>query len=231
MGLQYALYRNDLNPDDQNYHARIQNQKTMQFDDIIADMTRRGLTLTDTEVLSVFNELTQTVNRMLNEGYAISTPLVKIRPGIVGKFKNDEDLFDEKRHAVHLTTSLGSELKIDYKKLKPKKVRAINKNPELMALLDYQSNTENELLTKRGAAELIGERLKIDTQDLTQGIFIIGKDAEVRVTTYLFNKPSRIVFNIPEDLPSGEVSIELRNTRKNSTVKCSGTLDTDLTVI
>ena len=61
-------------------------------------------------------------------------------------------------------------------------------------------------------AALRGSLLKFDQEDNTQGIFFIATDGtETQVSNMIKNKPSDLMFLVPESLSTGTFQIELRS--------------------
>jgi hypothetical protein len=231
MSLKYYLVDNKLTPDPEDCVARVQDVPTLTFEQLIRNMTSRGLTLTDTEVQSVFNEFVHAVNDGLQQGFAIATPFMRIRPGIVGVFANPNDSFDPSRHKVKLNASLGSDILISQQAMKTEKVKPAALRPEITHVKDYQTQQENESISRNGTAEIRGSSLKMDHEDPEQGIFIVNDAGETRVSIYIHNKPSQVIFQVPGNLPEGDVRIVVRNKNAGSLVLRHGTFDTALTVI
>lgn len=231
MALKYVLVDNKLTPDPDDCTARTQDLRTVPYEEIIARMTGRGLTLTDTEVKSVFNEFEHLLIELLEEGCAVNTPFIKISPSIVGVFRNADDTFDPARHAVRLNASLGSSIVIDQRKMKLQKEKLSLVQPEILSVKDYQTLQMNEVIKRGGTVEITGSDLKIYPEDLEQGVFIGNQGSEVRVTTYMMNKPSILIFQVPQNVPGGEVYLRVKNkanTGKNIRI---GTFSANLTVI
>ena len=220
-----------MTPDPEDCSARTQDVRNVPFEEVVARMTGRGLTLTDTEVKSVFNEFEHLLIELLEEGCAINTPFLKISPSIVGVFSNADDVFDPARHAVRLNASLGSSIVIDQRKIKVQKEKLSLVQPEILSVKDYQTMQVNEVIKRGGTVEITGSDLKIYPEDLEQGVFIGNQGSEVRVTTYMMNKPSILIFQVPQNVPGGEVYVRVKNkanTGKNIRI---GTFSANLTVI
>lgn len=211
MSLDYALFDNNLTPDPNDCVAKVQNVRVVDMNEIVRRMTGRGLTLTDTEVQGVFNEFKHLVNELLQDGCAISTPFLKINPSIVGVFTNQDDVFDSSRHSVKLNAHLGNEISINTKKISMHKVKADTSEPDIVSVRDFQSLRENEAITRGATVEIKGSELKINTEDNEQGIFIGNDGHMVKVSTILHNKPSHVIFIVPQDVPGGEVKITIKN--------------------
>jgi len=216
MGIKYYLIENKLTATPDDCAARTQSVATISFEEILKRMTGRGMTLTDTEVTSVINELTHVLNDALQEGHAVSTPFMRISPSIMGVFNSKDDLFDHTRHSIKLNASIGPGISVDHKKIKTQKIPAPSKSPVIMQVKDYLSQEVDTILSRNGTAEIIGENLKIAEEDPEQGIFISNGNHEVRVSTYMHNKPSHIIFMVPNDAPGGQVQIIIRNMSFNS---------------
>ena len=231
MALEYVLVDNKLTPDPDDCAARTQNVRNVQMDEIVTRMTGRGLTLTDTEVQSVFNEFQHLLVELLEEGCAVTTPFLKVSPSIVGVFRNEDDTFDPSRHAVRLNASLGSSIVIDQRKIKLQKEKLSLVQPEILSVKDYQTLQMNEVIKRGGTVEITGSDLKIYPEDLEQGVFIGNQGNEVRVTTYMMNKPSILIFQVPQNVPGGEVYVRVKNKASKGTLLRVGTFGTSLTVI
>ena len=231
MALEYVLVDNKLTPDPDDCAARTQNVRNVQMDEIITRMTGRGLTLTDTEVQSVFNEFQHLLVELLEEGCAVTTPFMKVSPSIVGVFRNADDTFDPSRHAVRINASLGSSIVLDQRRIKLQKAKAGTVQPEITSVKDYHSMQENNVIKRNGTVEIKGSDLKIYPEDPEQGIFIGNQGNEVRVTTYMMNKPSLLIFQVPQNVPGGEVYLRVKNKVLNGKSLRVGTFSSSLTVI
>ena len=231
MALKYVLVDNKLTPDPDDCTARTQDVRIVTNDEIVARMTGRGLTLTDTEVKSVFNEFEHLLIELLEEGCAINTPFLKISPSIVGVFRNADDVFDPARHAVRLNASLGSSIVIDQRKIKLQKEKLSLVQPEILSVKDYQTLQMNEVIKRGGTVEITGSDLKIYPEDMEQGVFIGNQGSEVRVTTYMMNKPSILIFQVPQNVPGGEVYVRVKNKLLKGNTLRTGTFNSTLTVI
>ncbi len=231
MALKYVLVDNKLTPDPDDCSARTQDVRNVPFEEVISRMTGRGLTLTDTEVQSVFNEFEHVIIDCLEEGCSVSTPFLKISPSIMGVFHNPDDAFDPARHAVRLNASLGNSIVIDQRKMKLQKEKLSAVQPEIVSVKDYQTMQVNEVIMRNSTVEIKGSDLKIYPEDQEQGIFIGNQGNEVRVSIYMMNKPSLLIFQVPQNVPGGEVYIKVKNKLMKGNTLRTGTFGTNLTVI
>ncbi len=212
MSLRYALFNNPFSPGSDELTARVMNIETVEFHEIMKMLTRRGLTTTDTETESVIKELVYTINELISAGKAVNTPIANFRPSIKGIFMHPDERYDPQKHKVHLNCTPGKDIEIDDRQLEFEKIRPETAKPLVDLFIDYTTRTENSLITPGSTAEIKGELLKIDDDDLQQGVFFIaGDDGETRADAYLHNKPSHLIFNVPAGLLPGEYRVEVRN--------------------
>ena len=103
--------------------------------------------------------------------------------------------------------------------------------PEIITIKDYQTLRENEVITRNATAEIKGSDLKVDPSDEEQGVFLVTDTQAVRVTTYLHNKPSHLIFMVPNDAPEGDVRIQICKKAHNNTKLKKETFETSITVL
>ena len=108
----------------------------------------------------------------------------------------------------------------------------VTPQPVLQVFKDLKSKTVNESFTPGQIASLQGSLLKFDESDPDQGIFFIGGDkSETRVTDVVKNKPSELMFFVPDSLITGTFQVELRTIFKNYKTMRKGRLLIDLVPI
>ncbi len=200
-----------MNSRPNEYIARIIGQKTTSYDELIKRTTRRGLTITDTELIGAVQELKYALIDELCEGNAVETPFAIFRPYIIGPFNGKEDTFDSDRHSFKIKCIVNKNIKIDPKKLQLVKVRYSGPMPFIESFMDYASNQINSVITPGGTAEVTGELLKIDTNESEQGLFLTQNGSAIRIEKLFHNLPSQLIFNIPSNLEPGEYHLEIRN--------------------
>jgi DNA-binding domain/Domain of unknown function (DUF4469) with IG-like fold len=207
--LKYALFKSSLPSSKDKFHAITQLEVTATLDDLIDDMTSRGSTVTRAEVLSIWEEFTESIKMHLRRGENISTPLFYISQDIQGEFASEDDGFDPSRHSVVFNISDTDALKKIADEAKVQKVAAVKPMPIFKSYVDHASGNSTSI-TSGNAATISGQRLKVDVADPQQGIFIIGNGAETKVTTFIDNQPSTLTFLHPQGLAAGVYQIEVR---------------------
>ena len=232
MSLEYYLVPNHITDNPNDYRAVSRNSNSYTIEDVYKQMTREGSTVTKAEALAVFEEITQAIISIIQDGHSVVTPLVNISSSVTGVFDEEEDQFDSDRHKVQLNINSGLRLRNLPSSIAPTRVEGSEPAPDIKYLHDNVSETRSELLTPQGGARIKGSLLKFDEEDNQQGIFFINtQDAtEHRVERApLRNMPKELIFTLP-DLPAGEYRLEVRSILSNTTTMRTGILSTPLTV-
>ena len=219
--MKYFLLKNKLLSGLYKYIAKVTQLETVTYDELVRRTTRRGITVTDTELKAAVDELLYTIVDELNKGKAVETPFVRYRPSIGGTFKDKDDIYDANRHTVRVNCSIGRGIKVDTANIPLEKVKHSVAGPYIEHILDYSTLDQDSVLTRGGTAELSGEQLKIDTTDPEQGLYFTQKGASVKVGVIVRNLPSELIFNIPSGLSGGGCQLEIRNRngKNDKTVK------------
>jgi hypothetical protein len=219
--MKYFLYSPGITSNPNDFVAKVTQQEMISYNELIKMATRRGLTLTDTELISAINELLYTINDVLSSGKAIDTPFARFKPAIGGVFKGKDDVYDPSRHFIRINCLAGKDINIDINKIVVEKIKHESDTPYIESIVDYSSLEENNMITSGGAAEINGELLKINLEDTLQGLFFKRNGSTVKVETFFRNLPSELIFNIPSTLTSGEYQLEIRNknSKKDNTIR------------
>ncbi len=232
MAIKFALFKNYLTSDPDDYMAVVQNQQVFTREDIVKDMIERGSTVTKADALSTLQEFEESVKRLALSGGIIQDPLFRIGTSIKGVFNNITETFNRSKHYVRLNIRPGRVLKEITGAIKVEKVEATSPSPNVQQFKDFTSKTIDEIVTPGGVGELIGNRLKIEEEDLKQGIYFIDINGiEIRATEIVRNKPRHLIFVIPEGLVAGAYDIEVRATIYNTKTIKKGQLNANLIVV
>lgn len=231
MSLKYYLVPNQMTEGPDDYMAVSSNTKSFSIEDVFDYMTRSGSTVTKAEALAVFEEITQGIFNIVQQGDSVVTPLVNIKSNISGVFQSDDDSFDSRRHQVRINVSAGLRLKEINGSIPTEKIPARERQPTPIHFIDDSSDTRDDVITPGGGARITGSLLKFDASDENQGVFFINMDDDsaTRVESMLRNKPGELIFVNP-DLPAGSYELEVRSLLYGNTAIRTGTLSDDLTV-
>lgn len=220
-----------MTPDPDDRIAVTHVSRALTLEGLTRKIVSRGSTVTRAEVLSVFEELCLAVEETIKEGGAVNTPLFKISQSIRGNFTKDDDSFDKNRHEVRLQLHAGKRLRRILQNVTVEKVAAARQQPVPGHFYDHASGTQDKILTPGGPARITGSRLKFKEDEAQCGIFFIhsATGATVRVASKLRNKPSELIFPIPENLPTGTYNLEVRTIFKGNKIVRIGVLPYALT--
>lgn len=214
--LSYSLAENQLTPDPTDYMAQVSTGASYNQANIIDEMMNRGSSLTRTDMEGVINLFNQTVAEKVANGQSINLPLFNGTPSISGVFTGPADTFDPARHYVRFNLSPGTMLRESVAKIKTEKTEPTDKLPYMEQFLDMGTNAANDLATPGGIGQLQGSRLSFDAADPEQGISFVAADGtETRVETIALNKPSKLIFMIP-NLAPGTYGLVLRVKFRNT---------------
>ena len=167
----------------------------------------------------------------VKNGHNVNTKLFKVYPSITGVFANQQDGFDSSRHAIRLNLNAGSRLKEAVTDIELHKVEITSPQPVLQQFRDLKTKVINETYTRGQIAALKGTLLKFDESDRTQGVFFISDGTETRVDNIVKNKPSELLFFVPETLADGTYQVEVRSIPHKLKTLRKGRLLIDLTAI
>ena len=195
--------------------ARVYSHGNVRYEKIIKRMVDCGSTLTATDIRATLDLFGEVVADELLKGNTVATPFANYHSSIKGLFRDQQDYFDPKRHKVAVHCRVGKHLRDRFaQKAKVKKERPRSKDPILLGLHDIASDTQSSVLTANGVAALRGKDLKFDPDDDEQGLFLLEKGgAAHRVGRYVRQRPSEILFVVPELEAGLKVRLEMRGSR------------------
>ena len=108
------------------------------------------------------------------------------------------------------------------------------RSPSLIEYRDLGSGTSNDQVSVGNIGQLSGSRLKFDPAGVGEGLFFVAQaGGETKVTTVQKNKPTQLVFLVPE-LTDGTYHLEVRARMGTGTAARelrTGRLDAVLTVL
>ena len=215
MPLKYALYPNPFRK--KEYMASVQPDRISTLDDVLKDMTQRSRRYSAVELQGIFELFLETVDYLLQKNHHIHLPFLKITTSISGKFTDEQDRFDPKRHRVNVKVNPGKELTALTRQIKVQKVSPTRPDPWIRSVWTFNP-LGSRIATSGEAVEIKGMHLKIDESDPRQGLFLAGADlADIRVTRLYHNLSTRLLFVMPQDVPAGEYRLMIRTMVGNST--------------
>ena len=212
MTITYALFENPLMNEENACRALVHARGTAELGDVIERIVQQGSTVTRADIVSVLENYHHTIESLLLEGMNVKTPIANFRVGIRGIFAGHSDVFDHARHQVRASASPGRRLRAAVRKrARPVKQQPVTPAPNPQEYTDLNTGEINAIITPGGMGRLIGGRLKFDTTDPLQGIYIIGLWGERRVDVVGHNWPGELMFLDPTGLPAGDCRLEVRS--------------------
>jgi hypothetical protein len=232
MSIHYVLYENKLINVPEGYLARVRNQGSADLEAIIDRIVERDTTVGRVDVVGVLEAYFDAVERFLQEGKSVITPLVILGTSIRGIFESPKDSFDPERHQLAPRATPAKHFHRILRDLAVVKLRSEGPRPWPEEFIDAVSGEKNGAVTPDSPALLTGALLRFDATDPAQGVFFRAADDSVtRVELLVKNSPTELFFNTPALAP-GDYRLEVRasfSSNGNGNVRV-GVLNATLTV-
>ena len=230
--LQYALFRNRLTQGDNDYMAIPQSLSNKKIEDIIKQITKPGSILKETECVAVIHDFFGAISENLKDGYGFVSEYIRIQPSITGVFDGVEDQYDDLRHKKQISVSAAAVLKGATDSLQLEKVAGISPRPEIKSVYDLKSQEMDGQLSPGHMLEISGSKLKLDPEQADEGIFLINASdsSETKIEQVHTNLPSKLAGMLPDVLPSGAYSLEVRNRQGGNKSLSTGVFNAVLSV-
>lgn len=218
--IKYGLRENLLTADPDDCMAQVVDARTYSQEDIANEMIKRGSSLTAADIAAYQKLEAEVYADIIENGGNIATPLINTSFSITGVFTNQTDSFDKSRHAIKLNVNAGTALREAAGKATAQKVETSSTDPYITSVIDKVTGDSTTI--KAGSVmELTGSRLKFDTTDEEQGVFVLTSSGEIRCAVVIENKPARLLVLLPADIASGDFTVEVR-TKLTGTRGASG---------
>lgn len=233
MTIHYVLQENRLTSDPDDYMAMVHARGTAGENEVIQRMIDQGSTVNRPDILASLEDLYSAVESLVLEGYNVNIPMANFGTSIKGIFESQSDSYDTARHQLRATVSPGARFRAAIaERGQAIKGEPVIPRPNLLEFSDVNSGERNSLLTPGGMAQLVGHRLKFDSQDAAQGIYFVAADGnETKAAVVGLNKPGNLMFMIPVSLPSGDYSLQVRAIIGEGSEVRSGSLPATLSVV
>lgn len=211
MTLRFGLRPFRLNNSKNKYSAVITNNETVSEKEIIEAMIAKGSTVSKAEALAVIEEYEAAVCKAIEEGKNVNTRMYKIHAVIKGIFESEKEIFDSKKHSVQINIKAGNRLKQCVENIELEKLSLSNNAPLIHTFINLHTKQSNQRFSSSHVISLRGKKLKFDPQDSNQGIFFVNENGlEFRVDNLIKNKPSELMFIVPEKISGHKFILEVR---------------------
>lgn len=231
MAVYYSLHPNNLTGEGEVYRAVVQSSGTVNLESIIQRMVARGSTTTEADAYAALKDFFTIIQTLLLDGFRINTPMFNCGLTIKGNFNGPTDTFSPSRNWIEISITPGVDLRrITQGTVQTQKQLPGEARPRLIRFIDLNSGERNSKLTPGGMGQIMGDRLKFDPADPSQGIFFVGADnSESRVEVVGKNINAELMFLVPATLAAGDYNLIVRTMASQSTLR-TGILEAALTV-
>lgn len=228
--MKYYLIDNAITPDPTDMRAVTLHDKSYTMNDILEMIDYRKVGLSRSQIEAVLQEYGAALAFILTQGDKVLTPLFNITPTVSGVFTDKQDRFERGRHGINIKAKAGTQLQKVADLIVPEKISSSKPAPLIDSFFDKGSQTTDERLTPGKMARISGIQLKFDEEDPQQGIFLIQRDNKketpVPVGDILDNTGGTLTFQIPDKLPKGSYTLEVRSTMKGKVLRTGQYQDT-----
>lgn len=230
--MEYTLVENKLTKDiEDDYSARTVNSIKRNREHLVSEITRHGSILKPTETKAVIEAYWNQIIDYIREGEEYRDEHIAVNLSITGSFIGEEERFNHDVHEVNVSLSASNLIKIATRDIRPRYIDPNYDRPVVTNVYDWDSETEDDIISPKGVVEIKGLNLKIYEQGIGAGVFFINKANadEVKVEKLRTNEPRTLVFKAPM-LPAGKYKLEIRNSTRNSMNTRVGTSTVEYTV-
>ena len=208
----YILKQNELTGDGKKYIAQVVDSRSYTFDDIAKHLIRHNTGLSSSAIYGLWQGIKDAVEEFIADGGSINTELFRVSTSIKGVFDGMDDIYDSSKHKIRLNLCPGSLLKDIPKKIKTRKINADEKT-RILSVTDIISGSVNENLTHGKHVQILGQRVKIDGDDPSNGLYFISsktstQPVKIEFDDVIVNKPSQVIAVIPK-LAKGTWNLKL----------------------
>ena len=214
MAIKYSLRKNVLTTSNNgDYVAQVHSVQRLSQQNIAERISDRGSSLTLADINGVLLLLSEVCTQAVASGASVTLDgLVEISPTIKGTFHGCEDGFDRSRHTLSATASPTVSFKTAIsQRATVEKHEAGDHSPSVTTIFDLATGSNDATLTAGNIAEVMGYRLKFDTERTDEGVFLISEDgADTRRVEFVYhNKPRKLVFLVPTGLTASTYFVEV----------------------
>ncbi|MBN2590428.1 MAG: DUF4469 domain-containing protein [Sedimentisphaerales bacterium] len=213
MAIEYALYQNNLKKDTDQYTARVLKTSSANLDTVVDHIVSQGTYLQKPVIIAILMTFITVAERLLAQGTKIKIDgLLEMAPKIQGKFNGCRDKFDPNRHQLNINVNALSQAKKYFRyHAELAKVDTVLPHPAPCHFLDNATGKTNETITPGKLGILKGFKMSFNPNEAEEGLFLIDTVTrqETKVTNIAENKPSQLIFQVP-DFEYNSVYIEVR---------------------
>jgi hypothetical protein len=130
-----------------------------------------------------------------------------------GVFIGDHAPWNPEKHRLVLSSIASSDVRGEIKKVEVEVLGMAQSGLFVNTLIDMTTGDENSSITPGGGVNLTGVKIKIAGEKEGVGLYLdevnTGEEVLIPMTSILLNDPSKIIFNVPADLPAGDYKLKI----------------------
>ena len=182
------------------YNFRSENEAEITFEHLINEMAANNTTVTKADISGVLDVYKSVVLRYAQLGYTVRGPLGLVYVTAGGTTDDNPNLRFLPDTAVSRSVLANTMTE-----------RVSNRKkmiPNIESVINADGNEEN-VIKAGDTIRILGDYLKFDTEDETQGIFIEKDGVPKRLDYYAWNTNKRVDTRIPADTEAGKYTLSI----------------------
>ena len=191
------------------FNFRSENEAEITFENLVDEMAASNTTITKADIFGVMDVYKAIVLRYVQLGYSVRGPLGLLYVTAGGTTDDKLASFQPglKNNDHSLNLRFLAEMGVLRSVTANTKTERVSNRLKMFPAIDEVQNADGntEKVIKAGdTVRILGEYLKFDQKDETQGIFLEKDGVEKRLDYYIWNTNKRIDTRIPFDIEPGE---------------------------
>ncbi|WP_161531156.1 DNA-binding domain-containing protein [Riemerella anatipestifer] len=185
--------------------------------EIVNALKKEGMEIQTETAVDIITRFNRKASELVLNGYSVNTGLVYMRPAIKGVFY--DKTWDKEKHSVYVNVNQGLDLR---KAVADTKVEILGEQSSPMSVFsitDKATSKADGTLTKGKNAEIKGTYIKIDGDNLKNGIVFKNLDNQNEVKLLaehiVLNEPSRLLILVPANLEAGNYELSITTQYSN----------------
>ena len=216
--IKYSLMDSSLNIKGKKI-AKVYSNGTVDTTEFVQRLVNHNPDRDYKTLLSVMDEITEEINRTIEQGETLRLPFVQSNFSMKGTFDAFLDSFDKERNKLEVNFIPSSAQRKATEMLLLEKVPYEEKSFYISDIFDGISGTQNEILSPAGPLTIQGQRVKVEGTLSEVGIYFINAVDEtvVKAVAVGSNRPSEVNTVVPI-LTAGEWYVEIRTQHRDGGV-------------
>jgi hypothetical protein len=208
------LYDNVLTPNANDLIARVHAERTLNVADVCrAAVTRGGADISAAAMEHAVNLFHKEMAYGLCDGFSINTGFYAASVNIKGVFDSPQEHFNPAKHTVMFDFKQGAKLRKELANVTVEITGVADTSAYIAQVVDVKTGSINDLLTPGRNLRINGSKIRIDGDNLDNGIYFINQDTQVGTKVHavdiVINNPSELMIIIPE-LAAGTYLLEVK---------------------